>query len=176
VAARAGLPAATTTYYFESIDELIREALGTYVTQWSKDLDALVSVDVSTAVSLDGISDVISDIYTSRPPEIAGLHLSIFLAAAREPRLHDEAATALRSLERLSTVVLQRAGVRDVDEVVAGITALIAGSALRRQSKVYSDQTEARFLGAAIRHLVAAHVMGPDAVTSALAGLQTTTS
>ncbi|KQX74914.1 TetR/AcrR family transcriptional regulator [Aeromicrobium sp. Root472D3] len=172
VAARAGLPSATTTYYFESIDELIREALGAHVTQWSKDLDALAAIDIGAGISLDDATAYISGIFTQRDPEVAALHLSIFLAASREPVLQDVAGEALRSLERLATVVLSRMGVSESDEVAAGITSLIAGTALRRQSRVYSEESEARFLGASIRNLVAGHAIGPDAVTSALAGLQ----
>lgn len=171
VAARAGLPSATTTYYFESIDELIREALGAHVAQWSRDLDALASVEMSASVSLDGVADFITDVFTRRSPDVAAVHLSVFLAVAREPQLHDVADAALRSIERLARAVLAKVGVHDADEVVAGVVALIAGTAMRRQSRVYPDETEARFLGAAIRNLIAAHVLGPDAVTSALAGL-----
>jgi DNA-binding transcriptional regulator YbjK len=171
VAARAGLPSATTTYYFESIDELIREALGAHVTQWSRDLDALASVDMSADVSLDRATEFVSAVFDRRGPEVAALHLSVFLAAARDPELHEVAGNALRSLERLATLVLAKVGMRDADEVVAGVVALIAGTALRRQSGVYSEQTEARYLSTAVRSLVAAHAIGPDAVHDALAGL-----
>lgn len=176
VAARAGLPSATTTYYFESIDELIREALGAHVARWSRDLDALASVDMSASVSLDGVADFIADVFTRRGPEVAALHLSVFLSVAREPELQDVAAAALRSIERLATVVLAKVGVHGSDEVAAGVVALIAGTAMRRQSRVYSDDTEARFLGAAIRNLVAAHAIGPEAVSAALAGLDGATA
>ncbi len=173
VAARAGLPSATTTYYFESIDELIREALGAHITQWAKDLDALSAIEVDGGLTLDDATAYISGVFAQRDPGVAALQLSIFLAASREPELHDVADAALRSLERLATVVLEHIGVTDADDVAAGITALIAGTALRRQSRVYSEEEEARFLGASIRHLVAGHAIGPDAVTSALAGLKT---
>jgi DNA-binding transcriptional regulator YbjK len=171
VAARAGLPSATTTYYFESIDELIREAVGAHVMQWAADLDALASVEIEGQVTLEGATAFISDVFTRRGPEVAALQLSIFLAAAREPLLHDVAATAQRSLERLATVVLTKIGVTGADDVAAGITALIAGTALRRQTGVYSEQDEARFLGSSIRNLVAAHAIGPDAVSASLANL-----
>ena len=176
VAARAGLPSATTTYYFESIDELIREALGSHVRRWSSELDALSAVDMSADVSLDQAADFIARVFERRGPEVAALHLSIFLAAAREPQLRDVAGDALRSLERLATVVLAKVGLEGSDEVAAAVVSLIAGTALRRQSGVYSEETEARFLTTAIRGVVAAHAMGPEAVTTALSSLEPTAS
>lgn len=172
VAARAGLPSATTTYYFESIDELIREALGAHVSRWSRDLDALAAVDMDATVSLDDAAGFIAAIFAERGPEVAALELSIFLAAAREPQLVDVAGAALRSLERLAVAVLAKVGVTGSDDVAAAVVALISGTALRRQSGVYSEDTEARFLVTAIRNVVAAHAIGPDGVDAALASLQ----
>jgi DNA-binding transcriptional regulator YbjK len=176
VAARAGLPPATTTYYFASIDELIREALGAHITRWSAELDALASVDISADVSLDAATEHLSSVFAQRGPEVAALKLSIFLAAAREPQLHDVAGAALRSLERLAIAILTKLGVGDSEEIAAGVVALIAGTALRRQSGVYSEREEARFLTASIRNLVAAHAIGPDEVSRALTGLTRATA
>lgn len=171
VAARAGLPSATTTYYFESIDELIREALGAHVSGWSRDLDALATVEMSTAASLDETADFISAVFAARGPEVAALELSIFLAAARDPQLQDVAGAGLRSIERLAGMLLAQVGITEATDLAAAMVALIAGTALRRQSRVYSEQDEARFLAVAIRSLVAAHAMGPQAVTAAINGL-----
>jgi DNA-binding transcriptional regulator YbjK len=176
VAARAGLPSATTTYYFESIDELIREALGAHVGRWSSELDALASVEMSTAVSLDDTAAFISSVFAARGPEVAATELSIFLAAARDPQLHDVAGAALVSIERLAAVLLAQVGVTDAPDLAAAMVALIAGTALRRQSGVYSEQDEARFLAMALRSLVAAHAIGPEAVASAIDSLGTATA
>lgn len=172
VAAKAGLPSATTTYYFESIDSLIREALGSHVEQWTREMDALAIVDISADVRLDDAVGFIAAVFEDRGPEVAALELSIFLAAAREPELKKVAGEAHRSLEGLANALLSRIGVTDADEVAAAIVALIAGTALRRQSGVYSERDEARFLTAAIRNLVAAHVVGPDVVDGALGELR----
>ncbi len=172
VAARAGLPSATTTYYFESIDDLIREALSAHIEQWTRELDALADVDISLDVSLDEAAGYIAGVFARRGPEVAWLKLAIFLAASREPRLHDMAAAAHRSLEGLAVTMLSKVGVTDADEVAAAVVALIAGTALRRQSGVHSEDTEARFLTAGIRGIVAAHVIGPDGVDDALGQLR----
>lgn len=171
VAARAGLPSATTTYYFESIDELIREALGSHIDQWTRDLEALSAVDINVDVSLDDASQFISRAFAARGPEVAALELSIFLAAARAPELRDAAAHAVRAFEGLATTVLSRIGLDDTDTLAASIVTLITGTAVRRQSDVYTEKEEARLLTAAIRNLVAAHALGAEGVDRTLAEL-----
>ncbi|MET0930555.1 MAG: TetR family transcriptional regulator [Aeromicrobium sp.] len=172
VAARAGLPPATTTYYFESIDQLIREALAAHVTLWIRELDTLAALDPSSTVDLDRTAGLVSAVFARRGPEIAAVQLSVFLAAAREPRLRDLANTVVESLEGLMTTLLGRAGVADPEQVSAGIAALIGGTALRRQSGRYTEDAEALMLTKAIRDLVGAHVLGSDAMDGAIAGLR----
>ncbi|WP_332665130.1 TetR/AcrR family transcriptional regulator [Aeromicrobium sp.] len=172
VAARAGLPSATTTYYFESIDDLIREALGAHIDQWSRDLEALTAVDIEVDASLDDASGFISRIFAVRGPEVAALELAIFLAAARVPELRDNAARSMQALEDLATHVLARVGVHEPGALAASIVTLIIGTALRRQSGLYAEDVEARLLVSAIRALVAAHAIGPEGVDRTLAELR----
>lgn len=172
VAARAGLPSATTTYYFESIDELIREALGAHIDQWSRDLEALAAVDIDIDISLDDASDLIARVFALRGPEVAALELAIFLAAARVPELRDNAARSMQALEDLATNVLERVGVHEPGALAASIVTLIIGTALRRQSGLYTEDVEARLLVSAIRGLVAAHAIGQDGVDRTLAELR----
>lgn len=172
VAAQAGLPSATTTYYFESIDELIREALGAHIDQWTRELEKFMSVDLQIDLDLDDATGLIIAVFEQRGPEVAALELSILLAAAREPQLRDVAAAALHAIEAVATAMLAKVGVTGADDLAAAIVALIAGAAVRRQSGVYSEQTEAHILTSAIRNLVAAHALGPDGVDRTLAELR----
>lgn len=171
VAARAGLPSATTTYYFESIGDLIREALGAHVDQWTRELEKFTAVDLQIDIDLEDAAAMISAVFALRGPEVAAVELSIFLAASREPQLRDVAGAALRAIEGLATTMLAKVGVTGADDLAASIVALIAGTALRRQSGQHSEQTEARILTAALRQLVAAHALGPDGVDRTLAEL-----
>lgn len=172
VAARAGLPSATTTYYFETIDELIREALGAHIDQWSRDLEALAAIDIDLDVSLDDASGFISRVFAVRGPDVAALELAIFLAAARVPELRDNATRAMQALEDLATKLLQRVGVREPGQLAASIVTLIIGTALRRQSGLYTEDVEARLVVSTIRALVAAHAIGTDGVDRTLAELR----
>lgn len=172
VAARAGLPPATTTYYFASIHELIREALGAHIDQWTRDLEQLTAIDLQIDVDLEDAAGLIAAVFAHRGPEVAALELSIYLAAAREPQLRDVAAAALTALEALACALLARMGVTGAVDLAASIVALIAGTAVRRQSGACSEQAEARILTSALRQLVAAHALGPDGVDRTLAELR----
>jgi len=171
VARRADLPSATTTYYFASIEDLLREALAAHMQQWMTDLEGLTRFDLGDlGVGLDDGTKLVSQVFGLRTPEVARLQLSIFLAAAQDPALRDTATEALRSIEKMAVGVLSRLGIEDPEALASAVIAVFAGSALRRQSDQYSDQEEARLLTTAIRGLVAAHLIGEEKVTRALKG------
>jgi DNA-binding transcriptional regulator YbjK len=172
VAARAGLPPASTTYYFETIDDLIREALGAHVDKWTADLTKLTQVEFEADVSIDDAAAFVTAIFAARGPEVAALELSIFLAAAQVPELRDNAAEAMRALESLAVAMLERIGITDGASLAASIVALIAGTALRRQSGQYSERSEALLLSSTIRDLVAAHVLSAETIDRTLAELR----
>jgi len=170
VAAEAGLPLAATTYYFTSIDELMREAIRHHVATWNASLEQLTeaSLGVVDLSSSDGTAALIGAVFAARDASAAGLELTLYLHATRDPELRTEAQMALRTFERLIATILRRAGLADPEPLVAAMTAQIAGVALRRQSHD-DDVAEARHLAAALRGLLAAHVLGDAAVEDALA-------
>ena len=171
VARTAGLPSATTTYYFASIEDLLREALAAHMTQWMTDLEGLTRVDPGElGIGLNDGTTLVSQAFGQRTPEVARLQLAIFLAATQDPALRDQATEALRSFEQLAVRVLSRQGVENPEALAAAVIALIAGSAFRRQCDQYSDNEEARILSTATRGLIAAHLLGEEKVTQALKG------
>lgn len=168
VAARAGLPPATTTYYFASIEELVREALQAHISGWITTLESLASIDIDPRVDVTTASDLVTEIFVARSPEKAGTELAIYLAAARDPELRDSAAAALQALQDLTVAVLARAGLDAPEDLAAQVVALIAGVALRRQSGQYEEPVEARLITVGVRNLVAAHLLGETAIDEAL--------
>lgn len=171
VAKRAGLPPATTTYYFESIDDLLREALADHITQWRNELDLLSGMDdlPRMGVKVTDATQMIATIWAARPPEIAALELAIFLAATRDDALRDSAREALVGFEQLATRWLGLLGIPDADRLAPALLALIAGTALRRQTGQYSEDDEARLMSEAIRDLVGAHLLGREKVDRIIA-------
>jgi len=171
VARTAGLPSATTTYYFASIEDLLREALAAHMQQWMTDLEGLTRLDPGDlGFGLDDGTTLVTRVFGQRTPEVARLHLAIFLAATQDPALRDQATEALRSFEQLAVRVLSSLRVENPEGLAAAVIALIAGSAFRRQCDQYSDHEEARIVSTAIRGLIAAHLLGEEKVTRALKG------
>ncbi len=171
VATRAGLPPASTTYYFASIDELVREALSQHLTSWIEALRALTEIEFDASIDIDSATSLIEAVFTTRNPEVAGTELAIYLAAARDPQLREVAASALVALDELIVSMLGRIGIADADVLATNITSVIAGVALRRQSAAHSETEQARALAQGLRHLVAGHLVGENAVSEALATL-----
>jgi DNA-binding transcriptional regulator YbjK len=169
VAKRAGLPPATTTYYFASIEELLREALAAHVQQWTATLTALTDVDLAPALGQDEAEDLVSRVFEQRGPEVVARELSIYLASTRDPALRDSATESLRQLERLVIRLLSRLGLEEeVQPLAASIIAIISGTALRRQSDQYTEQEEAKMMTNAIRRLVATHLLGEEKIAEVL--------
>lgn len=166
VAKRAGLPAATTTYYFESIQDLLREALSARIQMWRDELDLASGLDQADALSgsiLD-LVDIVSAVFAARGPEVAAGELSIYLAATRDESLISEARAAVSALETLVITWLKMGRVPDPEVVAPSVLSLIGGVALRRQSKVRDESDEAQLLADAVLGLVAAHSLGRDKV------------
>ncbi|WP_208006749.1 TetR/AcrR family transcriptional regulator [Aeromicrobium phragmitis] len=167
VAAEAGLPLAATTYYFASIDELVRESLRYHVASFIQSFEQLpdVSMDGAGLLDLDVGTQIVEAVFAIRDLDSSALELSVYLHAARDPELRDVAFAGLHALSSFITETLKSAGVRgDTEELVSLVTAQVVGAAMRRQSRP-DDQAEARRLARAIRNLVAAHVLGDEAVT-----------
>lgn len=154
VAARAGLPSATTTYYFASIDELISEALNRHVEQWSSEIGELTKDPIDADISIEDASSLISIAFAARPPQVVATQISIYVAAAGDETLRMKAAAALTALETLAEKLLQHVGVPDPNFMAEAVVAAIAGSALRRLSHD-DDEHEAELLYRIIRGLVA---------------------
>lgn len=166
VASKAGLPSATTTYYFTSINELIEEALSRHIEMWLRDLEALTATPVEVDISLADTGSLITMIFAVRTPEIVGLQLSIYLAAARNPDLRPKAAEALNALEALTAKLLHHAGVLDADTVARSVVSVIAGSAFSRLSERYTNEEEAAVLYQSIRGLVTAAMLSEDEIAA----------
>lgn len=168
VAAKAGLPAATTTYYFTSIDELIDEALSRHIEVWLRDLEALTATPVDADISFEDANGLITAIFAVRSPEIVGLQLAIYLAAARAPELRTKAADSLSALEALCAKMLHHVGVDGAEELSRSIVAVIAGSAFGRLSERHTDEEEADMLYRAIRGLVVSALLTEDEIADRL--------
>lgn len=167
VAARAGVPLSTTSYFFSSIDELVTEALRLGATERVSDFDAaeraaVLAVDIPINEVIDAVVD--QALASSRNAE--GSQVEYYLAAGRQPELQPEASAIVQRFAERVAGQLQRTGAIRADEAGWAITALGDGAMLHRLAQVDTDHRER--LAAGLRVLVAAAMLGDDEIDELL--------
>lgn len=175
VAAAAGLPAATTTYYFATIDDLLREALQHHITGWLSAMANLTETQTSKAVALlsqKTAVDYVESVFAARPASTATRELAVILGAARDPELRETAMTAMATSIEVMAGLLARAGVSDPRGLAEDCVAVIGGIALRRSAGVNSEAQEAANLVRAVRALIVGHLVSDEVARAALVGLR----
>ena len=175
VAAAAGLPAATTTYYFATIDELLREALNHHIERWLETMESLADIDVSGLMSLitrDSSVEFASAVLAQRTPENSTRELAVILGAARDPELRESAVTALTTGQHLLVDFLRKAGIPDPEGLAEDLVALIAGVALRRSAGVNPEDEEPAKVVRALRNLIVGHLLEDETGTQMLLALR----
>ena len=167
VAARAGVPLSTTSYFFGSIDELVTEALRIGATGRVSDFDAVERAAVTSVdVPVDAIIDAVVDQTLASTREAEGSHVEFYLAAGRQPELQAEAsATVARFAERVSCT-LARSGAEDPGDGAWAITAFADGAMLHRLAHVETDHRARLHKG--LRMLVAAAMLRDDEIDEIL--------
>lgn len=168
VAAKAGLPSATTTYYFKSIDELIDAALSRHIEVWLGELQSLTSAPLEEGITFDDVAGLIAGVFSVRPVETISLNLSIYLAATRTPELRPKAAEAITALEALSVKMLQHVGLVGAEELARSLVTLVSGAALGRLSGRRTDEESAMTLYNSMRGLVMASLLSEDEIDARL--------
>jgi len=162
VAARAGLPAASTTYYFESIQQLTDEALALHVSERVAELDALVSSAVAGGRSPEEVGGRVAEALADRAADVIVAQFELYLEAARNPALRPMVAEALDSFEHFTATALKSLGARDAEAWAPAFVALFDGFALHRLARPRSRSAEVSALRAAVRALFIAAVMPPS--------------
>lgn len=158
VAARAGLPPATTTYFFSSIAELIAEALRTFVAERT------VAVSDLTARFADerrppGIDEAFASLLLTgdRVSELA--QIEAYLHAARGPDLGPAVAEAMAAFEQAAEAALRAAGSPRAADGARAFVALTDGFVLQHLANPRPDDEQV-FLDA-LRSLFAAYAGEP---------------
>jgi DNA-binding transcriptional regulator YbjK len=146
VANAAGVPASTTTYYFESLDELLDEALLLFVRAEAGRLHAL-------AYELDGQQMPPAQIARLLVEELrAGdnggevAQFELYLEASRRPALREVARECLRLYEDVATAALRAAGSPRAEEGARVFVALLDGLGLHRIASGASQDVERALL------------------------------
>jgi DNA-binding transcriptional regulator YbjK len=167
VAARAGVPLSTTSYFFSSIDELVTEALRMGATVRVSDFDAAERVAVmSVDVSIDVVIGAVVDEALASSEHAQGSQVEYYLAAGRQPELQPEASAIVQRFAARVSRQLERTGAVRPDDAAWAITELGDGAMLHRLARIDTDHRERLIRG--LRVLVAAAMLRDDEIDELL--------
>lgn len=155
VARRAGLPLATTSYFFASIDELVLEALRATLAQLGERLEALTMAISDGDLDVDAVIGRVVPVLLRAPETHVLAQFQAYLRASRDPEWQPEAVAIFAAVERVAAAVLEAGGVPASRANVRGVIALVDGFQLQRLAGV-SGRTASRDLAAALRALLSA--------------------
>jgi DNA-binding transcriptional regulator YbjK len=168
VAARAGVPLSTTSYFFGSIDELVTEALrvgstGRFDRLRATEQAAVEQLQVSACEAIRTAVDGAM----ANPKAAEGDQIEFFLAAGRQEALRDEAAAMVDTFVDLVQDQLEEVDAPQAASAAWAIAALGDGAMLHRFADLHDDHPDR--LGGALRLLIAAAMLTDDEVAGALA-------
>jgi DNA-binding transcriptional regulator YbjK len=134
VAREAGVPLGSTTYYFATKEELLREALRLFVAEEGARLRAaaqrFAGVRAEPAAVVDAVLAEIGDTLTRPVEQVAQFEL--YLEATRTPALAEEAKACFAAYEEIAVAALRSGGAEDPERVAPLFIGLIEGLMFRQ--------------------------------------------
>lgn len=159
VAARAGVPQASTTYYFESIGQLTDEALRLHLTERKSELHSMIASATGKGGSTEQIARQLAESLITRSREIAIAQFEVYMQAGRNPELRTHVEETLGAFEQLAESVLAFLGAREPERAAPVFVALIDGFLLHRVARPGNERADADALFEGMRALFIAYVM-----------------
>ncbi len=140
VAARAGLPPSTTSYFFESIDELLATALRERLEEQVQALRALTATIRSSnlnpdAETIDGFADAAATLVMNSPRPQTVAQFEVYLQASRDNNYSDYASEMFDAFESLVAAGLKAAGAENPTVGARAIVALTDGLMLQHLAR-----------------------------------------
>lgn len=162
VAKRAGVPQASTTYYFESIQQLTDEALRLHLSERTSELQGMIGEASGKSSSTEDIARVLAEMLITRSREIAIAQFEVYMQAGRNPELRPHVKQTLDAFERVAESVLTFLGARNPERAAPAFVALIDGFLLHRVARPDNAHQDSESLFEAMRALFIAYVMDAD--------------
>jgi TetR/AcrR family transcriptional regulator, regulator of biofilm formation and stress response len=136
VTERAGLPLATASYFFSSIDDLVAEALRTFVADEARRLSDLAGALGGDDHTPDEMAAALAEAAMPEGPLPWTLaQFETYLQAARGEALQEPVAEALGVYEHVAAAALTAAGAPDPDGAAPAFNALADGFALHHLAR-----------------------------------------
>jgi TetR/AcrR family transcriptional regulator, regulator of biofilm formation and stress response len=156
VAERAGVPLASTSYFFASIDDLVREAALHFQQRRTKEFEVALHGLPGSITPAEG-ARAIADLVFSLPLEQPISNYEIYLNASRTRELREVAADSVMRLDSVAEAALRSLGATHPEDGARALVALCDGFVLRRIAHPEPDDRAA--LERALRTLLVALVM-----------------
>jgi DNA-binding transcriptional regulator YbjK len=130
VAARAGLPPSTPSYFFATLNDLVVAALQRSSTRQTGELDAVTAALLEDGLRPEDAVDRLVSLLVAEPAAQVVAHFEAYLEVSRRDGLRPEVAAVLAAYERMAAAALGAAGA----DPAAGraFVALVDGFALQR--------------------------------------------
>jgi DNA-binding transcriptional regulator YbjK len=161
VAARAGVPVAATTYYFDSIQQLTEAALRQHVGERVDELTQITARAATGGRSIEDIALRFADALVGRERDVMIAQYEVYLEAARTPGLRPAVAEALAAFQDLAEASLTVLGATRPAEGARAFIALLDGFQLHRMARPRAEAEDAAELFEAMRALFIAFAMDP---------------
>lgn len=167
VAAAAGLPPSTTSYFFASMDELIGAAvtrIADGVLEATQELAADIPAAADDTPVLDYV-DRLTDVLIASKETLIRAQFEAYLATSRRPELAEAVQRIVQALEDAAESMFVALGAADARRAGREFLAMVDGFALQRLAHPRPDDRDV--LRGALRRLTAAHLT-PASTSSAL--------
>lgn len=157
IAAEAGVPAASTHYFFSSVDDLIRQATVRYLDErlgfYEQQIDAFSATDRAPEAGCALVAELLTGIGT----EHRTAQFEVYLNARRQPDLQPAVRAAIEQLEALCARLLTTMGVPDPERWATGFLAIGDGFALRTVAgePAPAEDLARTFLAVVLAHRIA---------------------
>jgi len=165
VAEAAGVPLATTTYYFESIDHLLEEALRLFVEEEAARLRALAEqLRGTTASPAEIAADFARELAEGSPwpVPLKRVQFELYLEASRRPRLREAARQCVATYVEVTEAALTAAGSPRAAAGAPLFVALADGRGLHGMFAAPEDASTPAELSAALTELFIPFAMGAE--------------
>lgn len=152
IAARAGMPTSTTSYFFSSLDDLMAAALEVVGERIVARVDAVTAQVADAQLSAEESIGRFVDAVMAEPEPDTVAQFEIYLECRRRPQLQTTAHQIMASIERGAEASLRALGIADAQQRAPMVVALLDGLALHRHARPRGE-SDRRLTTGALRSL-----------------------
>ncbi|WP_121254545.1 TetR/AcrR family transcriptional regulator [Nocardioides ferulae] len=157
VAARAGVPLSTTSYFFGSLDELIGAAVTEIADRVRASVDAVVADAAGGALDRRELAERLVRLLAAASPQLVLVQFEAYLATSRRPDLRPAVRAIMLGFEEATAAALAAVGVADAPGAARQFVAVIDGFALHRIAWPRDDE-DADALASALTRLLESYL------------------